>query len=127
MNLLHHVRGYCVASPAHLVALVLGNGIIAACYLVIPWRLGRIVRAVGSGAPGVAEIRGTAVFVRACGWTHLATIAVIFWPSLDWPAVVVLAVTCVVSAAFAFRLRRSESAAVRALRSLRDLAEHLHA
>lgn len=120
-SILAYVRDRCVTSPALLVALVLGNAIVAAAYLYIPRLLDGIVREVGPGAPGATEIRGTARFVRSCGCTHVASIGVLFWPGLDWPAIVVLAATGAVSVAFAVRLRAHHREIVRELRAAREL------
>jgi len=120
-SILMYVRDRCITSIPLLVALVVGNALIAACYLYIPAVLDRIARAIGSDSPGFHEIRGTARFVRACGFTHVASIAVLFWPGLDWPAVFVLALTGVVSAAFAARLHAHYREIIRELEAAREL------
>lgn len=120
-SILGYVRDRCITSPAILVAIVAGNAIVAACYLYIPAVLNRIAREIGRGSPGRAEIRGIACFVRACGFTHVAGIGVLFWPGLDWPAVLVLWVTCMVSTAFAARLHANSGEIVRELQAAREL------
>jgi hypothetical protein len=121
MGILQYVRPHCITSAPYLWAFVAGSLLIAIPYLVIPLTLLGILREVGPETPGAAEIRGVAIFVRCCGWTHLLGIAVLFAPIIDWPAVAWIFVTGGVSIASMIRLRRARSAIVAAMRSIQRL------
>ena len=125
MDLLPHVRSFCVTSELYLWLLILGSLSIAIPYLIIPRVLHWILREAGPGAPGAVEIRGVARFVRCCGWTHLFAVAVLFAPALDYPAVAWLFVTGGVSITSAVRLCRGRRGIAAALGSIRTLGAHV--
>lgn len=121
MNLIQLIRHQCISDWRYLIGYILMSAWIATSYLWIPAILWRILRQVGGKVLGGGEVRGFAIFVASCGVTHIFGIAILFFPSLDWIALLWLAWTAVLSWQTARLISGREQVIVRAILDAREL------
>lgn len=126
-DLLDHVRDRCVTSPALLFSLIATNLAIAAAYLHIPRRLQRIRRRVGGRITAYGEVKLVAIFVASCGFTHLFSVAVLFFPALDWWAIGWASWTAIISWWTARVIAQGEELYVSSILGARTLIDRLEA
>lgn len=124
--LMSHLRARCVTSPALLVWVLVYNLWIARSYLPIGWRLMRLRSRAGGHIFQHGEVRLLAVFIASCGVTHVFVAAALFFPVLDWPAVVWGVWTGLVSARARRTFARSETQLLGFLLGYRRLYKKVH-
>lgn len=127
MHAIDLVRQRCVTSPALLVLGILGDLGMLAAYLWIPRSLRRIAIALPPGTAGRRELRGTAAFVQACGLTHAWKAATLFFPALDWPALLWLYFAVAISLFVGRRLARMRAELTGALTGFARLSRFVAA
>lgn len=111
---------YCVLNDPLLVwSMVVTNSVIAFVYFAIPAAMVTLVRAMPMIFFSPRIVYLYALFILACGGTHVMVVVTIFYPA--YYAQVVVDVVCAIASAATFReLLRSRPAIEHFLSRLRD-------